>query len=96
MAQIFPRSANAWAKASILTALFLAGGAGYALWRIAHSGYVTRQGVVLQQPPQPAGQVGGVLRLDQQATARGLDQLRERAVPRLHHRHAVGQRLQHV
>jgi hypothetical protein len=50
MAQIFPRSANAWAKASILTALFLAGGAGYALWRVAHSGYVTREGVVLQQP----------------------------------------------
>ena len=50
MAQIFPRSANAFAKASIFAALFLAGAAGFALWRVANSGYVTRQGIVLEQP----------------------------------------------
>ena len=50
MAQIFPKSANAVAKASIFVVLFLGGTGGYALWRLAHSGYVTRQGVVLEQP----------------------------------------------
>ena len=50
MAQIFPRSANAFAKASIFVVLFLSAAGGYALWRLAHSGYVTRQGVVLEQP----------------------------------------------
>lgn len=50
MAQIFSRSANAFAKASIFVALFLAAAGGFALWRVAHSGYVTRQGVVLEQP----------------------------------------------
>ena len=50
MAQIFPRSANAVAKASIFVVLFLSAAGGYALWRLAHSGYVTRQGVVLEQP----------------------------------------------
>jgi hypothetical protein len=50
MAQIFPRSANAFAKASIFVALFLAGAGGFALWQVANSGYVTRQGIVLEQP----------------------------------------------
>ena len=50
MAQIFPRSANALARASIFVALFLAAAGGYALWTLAHSGYVTREGIVLQQP----------------------------------------------
>jgi len=35
-------------------------------------------------------------RLDEQPAAGRLDSARERPVPRLHHRHAVGQRLQHV
>jgi hypothetical protein len=50
MAQIFPKSANAFAKASIFAVLFLSGAGGYGLWRLAHSGYVTRQGIVLEQP----------------------------------------------
>jgi len=50
MAQIFPRSANALAKASIFVALFLAGAGGFALWQVANSGYVTRQGIILEQP----------------------------------------------
>src|SRR3990172_9529905 len=50
MAQIFLRSANALARASVFVALFLAAAGGYALWRLAHSGYVTREGIVLAQP----------------------------------------------
>lgn len=50
MSQIFPRSANALARASVFVALFLAAAGGYALWTLAHSGYVTRQGIVLPQP----------------------------------------------
>jgi hypothetical protein len=50
MAQIFPRSANALARASIFVALFLGGAGGFALWELAHSGYVTREGIVLPQP----------------------------------------------
>jgi len=50
MAQLFPRSANALARSSIVVALLLAAGAGSALWFLAHSGYVTRQHLVLQQP----------------------------------------------
>jgi hypothetical protein len=50
MAQLFPRSANALARGSIVVALFLVGAAGWALWIVAHSGYVTRQGLILEQP----------------------------------------------
>jgi hypothetical protein len=50
MAQLFPRSANAFARGSIAVALVLAGAGGYALWVIAHSHYVTRQGEVVPQP----------------------------------------------
>lgn len=50
MAQLFPRSANAVARSSIALALFLAAGAGYALWTVAHSGVVTRQNAILEQP----------------------------------------------
>ena len=50
MPQIFPRSANALARASVFVALFLAAAGGFALWTLAHSGYVTREGIVLQQP----------------------------------------------
>ena len=41
-------------------------------------------------------QIARIVGIDQQAAAGRLQQLGERAVPRLHHRHAVGQRLQHV
>jgi hypothetical protein len=50
MAQLFPRSANALARSSIAIALVLATGAGYALWVVAHSHYVTRQSEVVEQP----------------------------------------------
>lgn len=50
MAQLFPRSANAVARSSIAVAVFLAAGAGYALWTVAHSGIVTRQSLTLEQP----------------------------------------------
>lgn len=50
MAQLFPRSATAWARASIFLALFaVAGGLGIA-FALARSGYVTRQGEVVEQP----------------------------------------------
>ncbi len=50
MAQLFPRSANALARSSIIVALLVAAGAGGALWILAHSGVVTRQHLVLEQP----------------------------------------------
>ena len=50
MAQINPRNANALARASLVIALVVATGGGWALWRLAHSGYVTREGVILEQP----------------------------------------------
>jgi hypothetical protein len=50
MAQIFPRSANALARASIFLGLFFVAVAGLALYQLARSGWVTRQGLVLAQP----------------------------------------------
>ena len=50
MAQVFTRSANAFARSSLVAGLLLVAGAGAGLWVLAHSGYVTRQGLVLEQP----------------------------------------------
>lgn len=50
MAQVFRRSANALAKGSIFLGLFLLAGAGMAVFALARSGYVSRQGLVLEQP----------------------------------------------
>lgn len=50
MAQVFRRSANALAKGSLVLGLFLLAGAGWAVYALARSGYVTRQGLVLEQP----------------------------------------------
>ncbi len=50
MAQIFPRSANALARASIVLGLVFVAVAGLALYQLARSGWVTRQGLVLAQP----------------------------------------------
>jgi hypothetical protein len=50
MAQLFPRSANAFARGSIILGAAVAALAGGALWVVAHSGIVTRQGLVLEQP----------------------------------------------
>lgn len=50
MAQLFPRSANALARGSVVLLLFLLAGVGAAVFSLARSGYVTRQGLVLEQP----------------------------------------------
>ena len=50
MAQIFPRSANALARGSILVGLFTVLALGGAVFTLARSGYVTRQGLILEQP----------------------------------------------
>ena len=50
MAQLFPRSANAFARGSIVVGLALLTGVGAAVYVIARSGYVTRQGLILEQP----------------------------------------------
>ncbi len=50
MAQLFPRSANAFARGSLVVGALVVALAGGALWEIAHSGFVTRQGEVLSQP----------------------------------------------
>jgi len=52
MAQVFHRSANNIAKISIITAVLLAGLAGYAYTQIARSSYLTGRGVEKQQPVQ--------------------------------------------
>jgi hypothetical protein len=50
MAQVFTKSANAFARSSLVAGLLLVAGAGAGLWVLARSGYVTRQGLVLEQP----------------------------------------------
>ena len=50
MPQLFPRSANAFARGSLVVGATVAAVAGGALWIVAHSGFVTRQGEVLPQP----------------------------------------------
>lgn len=50
MAQVFDRSFNTIAKASIYGGVFLAGFLGWCLLTLARSPYVTRQGVVQKQP----------------------------------------------
>src|SRR5205814_998304 len=52
MAQIFNRSANNIAKASIAVAIVLAGVAGYAYTQIARSSYLTNRYLERQQPVQ--------------------------------------------
>ncbi len=50
MAQIFPRSANALARGSILAGLFFVVALGVVVFTLARSGYVTGQGLILEQP----------------------------------------------
>ena len=50
MAQVFRPSANAFARSSMILGLVLVAGAGAGLWVLARSSYVTRQGLVLEQP----------------------------------------------
>ncbi|KAB2953553.1 MAG: cytochrome c3 family protein [Thermoanaerobaculia bacterium] len=50
MGQVFAKSANAFARSSLIVGLLLVAGAGAGLWVLGSSGYVTRQGLVLEQP----------------------------------------------
>ena len=52
MSQIFHRSTNIWSKVSILGGLVFAGFLGWVVVTIAWSGYVTGQGVTVDQPVQ--------------------------------------------
>jgi NAD-dependent SIR2 family protein deacetylase len=52
MSQIFHRSTNIWSKVSILGAVVFIGALGTAVGVISWSGYVTGQGVVVDQPVQ--------------------------------------------
>jgi len=50
MSQIFPKSANAFARLSIAGVVVLAGVLGGAGWEIGRSGFVTGQGITVPQP----------------------------------------------
>src|SRR5437763_16554916 len=50
MAQLFHRSANTIAKASIVGLVLLIAGAGWAGWNVERSPYITNQGIVQPQP----------------------------------------------
>ncbi len=50
MAQLFPRSANALARGSVVVVLCLLAGGGATVFSLARSGYVNRQGLVVEQP----------------------------------------------
>jgi len=50
MPQIFPRSSNNLVRASLLGVLLLVGGLGATGWFVNQSGYVTREGLDIEQP----------------------------------------------
>lgn len=50
MGQVFRRGANALARGSLVLGLLAVAGAGWTAYSLARSGYVTRQGLVLEQP----------------------------------------------
>ncbi|HEY2431796.1 MAG TPA: cytochrome c3 family protein [Vicinamibacterales bacterium] len=52
MSQIFHRSLNVWSKTSIVLALVLVSFLGWAVVSLSWSGYVTGQGVTVDQPVQ--------------------------------------------
>src|ERR1043165_3564961 len=52
MSQIFPPSTNIWSKVSIIVAVVLAGFLGWVVVTLSWSGYVTGQGVTVDQPVQ--------------------------------------------
>src|SRR4029078_12860176 len=52
MSQIFHRSTNIWSKVSILVGLVFLGFLGWAVVTISWSGYVTGQGVTVDNPIQ--------------------------------------------
>ena len=52
MSQIFPRSANSYARGSIIALVILVGGLGLTLDSLSRSPYVTRANTVREQPVQ--------------------------------------------
>ena len=52
MSQIFHRSSNIWSKVSILASLVFVGFLGWVVVTLSWSGYVTGQGVTVDQPVQ--------------------------------------------
>jgi hypothetical protein len=50
MAQLFPRSSNALAKASVVVVAALVAGVFYAVYAVDRSGYTTGEDVILTQP----------------------------------------------
>jgi hypothetical protein len=52
MSQIFPQSTNIWSKVSIVVALAFVGFLGWVVVTVSWSGYVTGQGVTIDQPIQ--------------------------------------------
>jgi hypothetical protein len=49
MSQLFPRSANALVRASLVGVVLLVGALGSVGWTLAHSGFITGQGVTVPQ-----------------------------------------------
>jgi hypothetical protein len=62
MSQVFPKSANAWSKATLLTLVFLLIGLGWAILALQRSDYVTSANQFVVQPVQFSHQhhVGGI------------------------------------
>jgi hypothetical protein len=62
MSQVFPKSANAWSKASIIALVFVLLGAGWLILTIQRSDYVTAANQFIEQPVQFSHQhhAGGI------------------------------------
>ena len=62
MSQVFPKNANAWSKASLITIMFLLIGGGWAVLTLQRSDLVTGANEFIEQPVQFSHQhhVGGI------------------------------------
>jgi hypothetical protein len=62
MSQVFPRSANAWSRASIIGGLAIAASLGGLIWTLFRSDYVTTANTFVEQPVQFSHQhhAGGI------------------------------------
>lgn len=62
MSQVFPKSANAWSKASIITLVFMLLGGGWVVLTLQRSDFVTGANQFVEQPVQFSHQhhVGGI------------------------------------
>ena len=52
MSQVFPKSANAWSKASILALVFVLLGVGWIVLTLQRSDFVTSANTFIEQPVQ--------------------------------------------